>query len=101
MCSSDLIFIDIEEFKQRQIKIKTDPENFNIIREHFTKIKDVTLIDGIKITPKEDKWVLIRPSNTEKCIRLSVEAKNDTEAKELTIEYEKLIKNLLKNATNH
>ena len=89
------IFLDIEEFKQRRIKIKTDPENFNIIKEHFTKLKDVTLIDGIKITPKEDKWVLIRPSNTEKCIRISAEAKSKNDVNKLIKKYEQTIKKIL------
>ena len=86
--SIENLFRDIEKFKQKRIKIKTDPKNFIFVREKFEKMQDVTLIDGIKISPNENSWVLIRPSNTEKCIRLSVEAKNDNEASELIEKYE-------------
>ena len=65
------------------------------------KLDNVTFIDGIKITPNDDKWVLIRPSNTEKCIRLSVEANNEKDARDLIDEYENQIKNLLSDSTSH
>tara|TARA_B110001454_G_scaffold210694_1_gene225479 strand:- start:382 stop:1698 length:1317 start_codon:yes stop_codon:yes gene_type:complete len=97
----DSIFSDIEKFKQKRIKIKTNPENFNVIKEHFLKLENVTFIDGIKITPDDDKWVLIRPSNTEKCIRLSVEANNEKDALDLIYKYENQIKNLLSDSTSH
>lgn len=92
----DKVFSGIEEFNQSRIKIKTDPNNFNIIKKHFAKRNDVILIDGIKITPTENSWVLIRPSNTEKCIRLSAEAKNFNESNKLIEEYKNLINELLK-----
>ena len=94
----DNVFKDIEEFKQKRIKIKTDPKNYIFVKEKLEKIQDVTLIDGIKITPNKDSWVLIRPSNTEKCIRLSVEAKNDNEALELINKYENQINDIIKNS---
>ena len=97
----DSIFSDIEKFKQKRIKIKTNPENFNVIKEHFLKLDNVTFIDGIKITPNDDKWVLIRPSNTEKCIRLSVEANNEKDAQDLIDEYKNQIENLLSDSTSH
>ncbi len=34
-------------------------------------------IDGIKLTIDENSWVLIRPSNTEHAIRISVESTAD------------------------
>ena len=94
----DNVFKDIEEFKKKRIKIKTDPKNYIFVKEKLEKIQDVTLIDGIKITPNKDSWVLIRPSNTEKCIRLSVEAKNDNEALELINKYENQINDIIKNS---
>jgi phosphomannomutase len=33
------------------------------------------MIDGVKAIIDEDSWVLIRPSNTEDVIRLSLESK--------------------------
>ena len=98
--SIENLFKDIEKFKQKRIKIKTDPKNFIFVREKFEKMQDVTLIDGIKISPNENSWVLIRPSNTEKCIRLSVEAKNDNEASELIEKYEGKINEIIKNSSH-
>ena len=98
--SIENLFRDIENFKQKRIKIKTDPKNFIFVREKFEKMQDVTLIDGIKISPNENSWVLIRPSNTEKCIRLSVEAKNDNEASELIEKYEGKINEIIKNSSH-
>ena len=94
------LFKDIEKFIQRRIKIKTNPKNFIFVKEKFEKMKNVTLIDGIKISPNEESWVLIRPSNTEKCIRLSVEAKNDNEASELIEKYEGKINEIIKNSSH-
>ena len=98
--SIENLFRDIEKFKHKRIKIKTDPKNFIFVREKFEKMQDVTLIDGIKISPNENSWVLIRPSNTEKCIRLSVEAKNDNEASELIEKYEGKINEIIKNSSH-
>ena len=33
-------------------------------------------IDGIKAIVDDDSWILIRPSNTEHAIRISVESKD-------------------------
>ena len=85
--SLDNIFSDIEKFNQNRTKIKTDPKNFGIIKEYFSEKKDVVLIDGIKIR--------IRPSNTEKCIRLSAEAKSRNDVNKLIEEYTQLINKLL------
>jgi phosphomannomutase len=38
---------------------------------------EVLEIDGIKIIIDEESWVLIRPSNTEHAIRVSVESRAD------------------------
>ena len=94
------LFKDIEKFIQKRIKIKTNPENFIFVKEKFEKMQNVSLIDGIKISPNEDSWVLIRASNTEKCIRLSVEAKNDNEASELIEKYENQINEIIKNSSH-
>ena len=94
------LFKDIEKFIQKRIKIKTNPKNFIFVKEKFEKMQNVTLIDGIKISPNEDSWVLIRASNTEKCIRLSVEAKNDNEVSELIEKYENQINEIIKNSSH-
>jgi phosphomannomutase len=38
---------------------------------------EVITIDGLKALIDENSWVLVRPSNTEHAIRVSVEAKAD------------------------
>ena len=35
----------------------------------------ISTIDGVKAIFDEDSWVLVRPSNTEDAIRISVESK--------------------------
>ena len=42
----------------------------------YQKFPNSELKDGIKFYPTNYSWVLIRPSNTEKIIRISVEAKS-------------------------
>jgi phosphomannomutase len=37
----------------------------------------ITTEDGVKVIIDENSWVLIRPSNTEHAIRISVESKAD------------------------
>ena len=91
----DNIFSDIEKFNQSRIKIITDPSNFSMIQTHFLKNKNVTSIDGIKINQTKDSWVLIRPSNTEKCIRISAEAKSKNDVNKLIKKYEQTIKKIL------
>jgi len=93
--SVDNIFADIEKFNQSRIKIITDPSNFSIIQTNFLKNKNVISTDGIKINQTENSWVLIRPSNTEKCIRISAEAKSKNEVDKLINKYEQTIKKIL------
>ena len=91
----DNVFSDIEKFYQNRTKIKTNPENYKIIEKYFSTKKDTVLIDGVKIKNSDESWVLIRPSNTEKCIRVSAEAKSKNDVNKLIEEYVKLINKLL------
>ena len=56
--------------------------------------KKPTLIDGIKIDWK-DKWIIIRPSNTEPLLRIQAEADQPEKLKELLGEFEKLSRDLI------
>lgn len=49
-------------------------------------------IDGIKLVLDESTWVLVRPSNTEDVVRLSVESESIDRCNELYRMYEKMIK---------
>jgi phosphomannomutase len=53
------------------------------------------LIDGTKVYPTNYSWALIRPSNTEKIIRISVEAKSKSQATQTMKYYIKEIEYVL------
>jgi len=65
-CPDNLKFAAIEKLKSR-------------FKDYGLKFLD---IDGVKLL-EEDGWVLLRPSNTEPIIRVSVEAKTEKKLKEL------------------
>lgn len=64
---------------------------FYLITESISKEKKCELIDGIKIWESKSSWVLIRPSNTENVLRLSVESKTKSEADILVDKYTDMI----------
>lgn len=55
-------------------------EVMKIVEEEFVNefddIKEVLTIDGVRLSFKDNSWVLIRPSGTEAYIRITAEAKN-------------------------
>lgn len=60
------------------------------LRKEYAELNPQTL-DGIRID-WEDKWLLIRPSNTEPIIRIAAEAKTQADAEKLADEFnEKII----------
>ena len=64
---------------------------FSLITESIAKEKKCELIDGVKIWESKNSWVLIRPSNTENILRLSVESQNKSEADRLANIYTDMI----------
>ena len=56
---------------------------------------DVDTLDGLKINKSNNSWILIRPSNTENIIRISVEAKTKNYAKELMVQYKNKITKII------
>lgn len=94
--SLEKILEGIQEFKQERIKLHCSralaPKIMSILQKRFP---DSQTIDGIGIST-EDAWVLIRPSNTEDVMRLSVEAKTSQKAKILAAEYRKIIESAIK-----
>ncbi|MEM1581182.1 MAG: phosphomannomutase/phosphoglucomutase [Candidatus Bathyarchaeia archaeon] len=71
-----------------------DEEKFRIVDELAEEFRtigyDIITIDGVKVITK-DGWFLIRPSNTQPLIRLTVEARDEEKLKELTLHAEKAI----------
>ncbi|MCD6563390.1 MAG: hypothetical protein J7K23_05690 [Thermoproteales archaeon] len=66
-------------FKKIKIDVKNDRKKFIIMeklkKEMMEKYDNISLVDGIRIDLDEG-WILIRPSNTEPVIRLTIEAKD-------------------------
>lgn len=56
-------------------------EVMKIVEEKFTdefdEINEILSIDGVRISFKDDSWVLIRPSGTEPYVRITAEAKTE------------------------
>lgn len=56
-------------------------EVMKIVEERFTDefddINEILSIDGVRISFKDDSWVLIRPSGTEPYVRITAEAKTE------------------------
>ena len=57
---------------------------------------NIDSIDGVRIIMNDRSWVLIRPSNTENIIRISVEAKTEKTASTLMNRYKDKISKILK-----
>jgi phosphomannomutase/phosphoglucomutase len=74
--------------KSHKIKFKT----FEKIKKELSKEYNVDTVDGVKFFLNKTDWVLIRPSNTEPVIRLSVESSNIKDLEENFQKFKKLIK---------
>jgi len=76
-----------------------DEKKFKIVEELTEEFKalgyETITIDGVKVIV-EDGWFLIRPSNTQPLIRLSVEAKNEEKLREIFLFAEKTITEKIK-----
>ncbi len=73
-------FVLASEYSQIRSKISVNSSNHQILLDMLLvaleKISsEVSTMDGIKATLDEDSWVLVRTSNTEQVIRISVESK--------------------------
>ena len=56
--------------------------------------EDTSILDGVKVTISKTAWILIRPSNTEPKIRITIEAENEKTAKQILEEFNKIIQPL-------
>jgi len=67
--------------KEAKIKVM---ENMEILlKSAFDDIVDVNSLDGVRLTFKDDSWVLIRPSGTEDYIRITLESRDMKRAEEI------------------
>jgi phosphomannomutase/phosphoglucomutase len=53
-------------------------------------------IDGAKIWPDNDSWLLVRPSGTEPLLRLYAESMDESRLSSMVHEYSSLIENVLR-----
>lgn len=70
------------QFAQIRSKIAADSSLHSAVIEKLVDVfkqesSSIITEDGIKATIDEDSWVLVRPSNTEHAIRISVESRAD------------------------
>jgi phosphomannomutase len=72
----------VSQFAQIRSKIVADSSLHRAVIEKLPDVfksesSSIVTEDGVKAIIDEDSWVLIRPSNTEHAIRLSVESRSD------------------------
>ena len=67
-------------YSQIRSTVRVNSSNHQLLFDKLLAVlgsvaSEVSTLDGVKATLDEDSWVLVRPSNTEKVIRISVESK--------------------------
>lgn len=67
--------------KDAKVKIMENMEE--LLVNAFDDIVDVNSIDGVRLTFKDDSWVLVRPSGTEDYVRITLESKDAKRADEI------------------
>ena len=86
--SLQAITSNFKKYFQDRAKLEIDLKLAPRILEVLAKSSgEVDLTDGVKIRVGDKSWVLVRSSNTENVIRVSVESKSEKRSKELVQEY--------------
>ena len=94
--SLEAIFAGTKKYAQQRVSIPCERSIYGGVMEAISSTEpDAETIDGVKICPSDESWVLIRPSNTESGIRISAEAKSKDDAITLASTYEKKIREIL------
>ena len=76
-----------------ECKLEDQDEVMKTIYKKFNeKYHEIQTIDGIKAIVDEDTWILIRKSNTENIIRMSIESENPEKSRNIHQETKELIK---------
>lgn len=79
--------------KEQKITVMNDMEES--VKEAFDDIRDISTVDGVRVTFNDNSWVLIRPSGTEDYIRITLESKDNERADFILDECLKLINGIL------
>lgn len=90
------ILLFMKNYNQLRDKIKADSELHNKTLELVTQrmkkaYKEVMTIDGVKGIIDDDSWILVRKSNTEDIIRISVESNDIQKAARMLSETKQLV----------
>ena len=75
--------------KEAKINIMKNMEQ--LLTDNFDDIREINVIDGVRITFEDDSWVLVRPSGTEDYVRVTLESKNQERAEFIRDECLKII----------
>ncbi len=93
----------IPNYPFRRISIKCSEaakgKVMSSLRERLSKEHDINDMDGIRIELQEG-WVLIRPSNTEPVIRLSIEADTEGNLNNISKRFEDIVRDEIENANS-
>lgn len=77
------------------LEFETHPQKSQKMRmiteEIQKKYEDTLTLDGVKVTISKTAWILIRPSNTEPKIRITIEAESEKTAKQILKEFNTII----------
>lgn len=94
---SELPEYSIKHSKYSCISHEKKFEIFEKLKKELIKKFKVNDCDGIKFFLNQTDWILIRPSNTEPLIRLTVEASKQKDLDSLFNDFEDLIKKFINN----
>ena len=95
------IFYHILDFMKKYHQIRDKIEYQSDCHDELLKIisskmkekfGNLETLDGLKVTIDEDSWVLVRKSNTENVIRVSVESDNLEKARNILLQTKELVK---------
>lgn len=66
-----------------EAKIRVMENMEELLTSAFDDVCDVNSIDGVRLTFKDDSWVLVRPSGTEDYIRITLESRDAQRAESI------------------
>jgi phosphoglucosamine mutase/phosphomannomutase/phosphoglucomutase len=87
----------VSRYHQLRTKISIDSKLHDRVLDRFErnlkgKFSQIITIDGVKAIVDEDTWALVRKSNTEDIVRISVESNNLQKAKQIQKEITSLVR---------
>jgi phosphoglucosamine mutase/phosphomannomutase/phosphoglucomutase len=87
----------VSKYHQLRTKISIESKLHDKVLDRFErnlkgKFSQIITIDGIKAIVDEDTWALVRKSNTEDIVRISVESNNLQKAKQIQKEITSIVR---------